>query len=132
MFKSHVFRRYVDGLNTGSLIQHMFVSQIAEFTFPLPPLHEQRVIAEKIEQRLSVLKRVEVTIEACFKRTVHLRQSILKRAFEGKLVPQDPTDEPASELPARIKAERERSGYAKRRKKNPAREEPAEAQAGLF
>jgi hypothetical protein len=53
-------------------------------------------------------------------------------AFEGKLVPQDPTDEPAGELLARIKAEREQSGSAKRRKEGPAWEEPAETQASLF
>jgi type I restriction enzyme S subunit len=72
-------------------------------------------------------------VEANLKRAARLRQSILKQAFEGNLVPQDPSDEPASELLARIRAERERSGSAKQRKKRPAREEePAEAQAGLF
>ena len=55
-----------------------------------------------------------------------------KRVFEGKLVSQDPSDEPASELLARIRAERERSSPANRRKKTPARHEPAEAQTGLF
>ena len=44
---------------------------------------------------------------SCVVYSTRLRQSILKRAFEGKLVPQDLTDEPASELLARIKAERE-------------------------
>ena len=133
MFKSHVFRRYVEGLNTGSLIQHMFVSQIAEFAFPLPPLEEQQLIAEEVERRLSVVKEVETEVEANLKRASRLRQAILKRAFEGKLVPQEPTDEPASELLERIRAEQGRGTAEKhRRNKRPARGEPTEAQAGLF
>jgi type I restriction enzyme, S subunit len=98
----------------------------------LPPLDEQKQIVAEIDRRLSIIQELEAEVEANLKRASRLRQSILKRAFGGKLVPQDPSDEPASELLARIKAERERSGSAKRRKKNPAREEPAEAQAALF
>src|SRR3712207_4904218 len=119
MFKSQVFRRYVEGLNTGSLIQHMFVSQIAEFAFPLPPLEEQRLIAEEVERRLSVVKEVETEVEANLKRASRLRQAILKRALEGKLVPQDPTDEPVSELLERIRAEREQNTSGNRRNKKP-------------
>ena len=99
---------------------------------PLPPLAEQEEIVSEIERRLSLLREVEAEVEANLKRAARLRQAILKRAFEGKLAPQDPTDEPASELLARIRAERKRSGSAKRRNKRPARDEPAEAQAGLF
>ena len=65
-----------------------------------------------------------------FKRASRLRQSILKRAFEGKLVPQDPNDEPAIQLLERIRAEREkldngspskRKNTRKRRAKTPAK-----------
>lgn len=107
MFKSHVFRRYVDSLNTGSLIQHMFTSQIAEFALPLPPLEEQRIIVEEVERRLSVVDKLEATVEASLKQGDALRQSILKRAFSGELVPQDPDDEPASVLLERIRSERQ-------------------------
>lgn len=87
----------------------------------------------EVERRLSILQEVEAEVDANLKRASRLRQAILKRAFEGKLVPQDPLDEPASELLKRIKAERERSTSQKKpRKKRPARDEPAEAQAGLF
>jgi len=99
---------------------------------PLPPLAEQEEIVSEIERRLSILQEVEAELEVNLKRATRLRQSILKQAFEGKLVPQDPSDEPASELLARIRAERERKTFTKRRKKEPARDEPAETQAGLF
>ncbi|MGA2608721.1 MAG: restriction endonuclease subunit S [Terriglobia bacterium] len=104
MFKSELFRRFVNGLNTGSLIQHMFTSQLAEFCLPLPPLGEQHRIVAEVERRLSVVDELEAVVEANLKRAERLRQAILKRAFEGKLVPQDPSDEPASVLLERIKA----------------------------
>lgn len=74
---------------------------------PIPPLAEQRRIVAEVERRLSVIQQSEVAVEASLKRAERLRQSILKRAFSGQLVPQDPSDEPASVLLERIKAERE-------------------------
>ena len=73
---------------------------------PLPPLSEQQAIVSEVESRLSIADKVEKTITAELKRAEQLRQSILKKAFSGKLVPQDPNDEPASVLLERIKAEK--------------------------
>lgn len=56
LLKSRRFRRYVDTLNSGSLIQHMFTSQLAEFAFPLPPLAEQTRIVAEVERRLSLVE----------------------------------------------------------------------------
>ncbi len=50
---------------------------------------------------------LEAQVEANLKRAERLRQAILKRAFEGRLVPQDPTNEPASVLLERIRVERD-------------------------
>ena len=72
----------------------------------LPPLAEQRRIVAEVERRLSVIQQAEATVEASLTRAERLRQSILKQAFSGKLVPQDPDDEPASALLERIRSER--------------------------
>lgn len=73
---------------------------------PMPPEKEQEILVEEIERHLSVADEVEKTITAELKRAEQLRQSILKKAFSGKLVPQDPNDEPASVLLERIRAEK--------------------------
>ena len=81
--------------------------EIKGIALPLPPLAEQHRIVAEVERRLSVVQQAEATVEASLARAERLRQSILKQAFSGKLVPQDPDDEPASALLERIKAERE-------------------------
>jgi type I restriction enzyme S subunit len=73
----------------------------------LPPLAEQRRIVAEVERRLSVVSALEATVAANLRRAERLRQSILKRAFEGKLVPQDASDEPASALLERVLGNRE-------------------------
>src|SRR5204863_9901608 len=81
-------------------------SKLQALPVPLPPLTEQHRIVAEVERRLSVVDEMEAVIAANLKRAERLRQTILKRAFEGKLVPQDPNDEPASVLLERIRAER--------------------------
>jgi type I restriction enzyme S subunit len=77
---------------------------VEEFVLPLPPEGEQEQVLSQFDERLSVVATLEGQIEANLKRAARLRQSILKRAFEGRLVPQDPTDEPAEKLLERIRA----------------------------
>lgn len=60
---------------------------------PLPSIQEQEKIICEIESRLSVCDKIEQTVEEILQKSESLRQSILKKAFEGKLVPQDPSDE---------------------------------------
>jgi type I restriction enzyme S subunit len=80
--------------------------QVEQIIVPFPPLAEQHRIVAEVERRLSVVEELEAVITANLKRADRLRQSILKRAFLGKLVPQDPADEPAERLLERVRAER--------------------------
>jgi type I restriction enzyme S subunit len=82
------------------------MGKIRSFIVPIMKINEQQAIVNKIESCYSVINNLESSINAELKRSQSLRQSILKRAFEGKLVPQDPNDEPASVLLERIKAEK--------------------------
>jgi type I restriction enzyme S subunit len=83
---------------------------IEGFRLPLPPLAEQGSIVGEVERRLSIVEEVETAIEADLKRAARLRQSVLKRAFEGRLVPQDSLDEPAEQLLDRIRQEQATAG----------------------
>ncbi|MGH9131529.1 MAG: restriction endonuclease subunit S [Acidimicrobiales bacterium] len=76
-------------------------------SFPVPdlPVGEQRQIVAEVEQNLTLLDSLMRAIDLALARSRQLRRSILGRAFTGRLVPQDPSDEPASALLARIAAE---------------------------
>lgn len=77
-------------------------TKLRAHVIPLPPLAEQQRIVAEVERRMSVLDHLEATVTRSLARCAQVRQSILKLAFEGKLVPQDPADEPASVLLEKI------------------------------
>lgn len=81
-------------------------TKLSLMPIPLPSFHEQKKIVEEMETCLSMADEMEKITEQTLKQSERLRQSILKTAFEGKLAPQDPTDEPAEKLLERIKAEK--------------------------
>jgi len=103
-------RRELERLAYGAGKPGLNLDNIRELNIALPPLEEQRQIKAECDRLLSIGSGGESHIARSVKRSARLRQSILKRAFEGKLVPQDPTDEPASELFARIEVERKAMG----------------------
>ncbi len=88
----------------GSAIKNLHLEDIRVLALPVPPLSEQHRIVAEVERRPSVIDELEMQVGANLKRGERLRRAILKRAFEGKLVPQDPDDEPASVLLERIRA----------------------------
>ena len=87
-------------------------------TVPIPSLVEQGQIVSELERHLSVADAIEATLDTELRRAERLRRSILKQAFSGKLVPQDPNDEPASVLLEKIQTEKEPQ-QPKRKKKTP-------------
>lgn len=93
-------------LSDGSNVPQINNPHIVPCAVPLAPLGEQEAIVEIVEDQLSVVEHLERDIEAKLQSARSLRQAILRQAFTGKLVPQDPNDEPASELLKRIKCER--------------------------
>jgi len=94
---------------TGTAIKRIILEKVRSAYIPLPSFLEQQKIVEEIESRLSIADNMGKVAEQSLKQSDRLRQSILKWAFEGRLVPQDPTDEPAGRLLERIKEEKVKS-----------------------
>lgn len=91
---------------TGSTVDGISSRNFKPALLRIPPVDEQIRIANEVDRLLSATDSSGEALRASFHGAERLRHSILKRAFEGKLVPQDPNDEPASVLLERIRAER--------------------------
>lgn len=100
-------------INQGAAQPNLNTDLIQEVFFPLCSSDEMIEVTNEIEKKLSVCDQICEEIERNLQKAEALRQSILKRAFSGRLVAQDPKDEPASVLLERIKAEK---SSAKKRK----------------
>jgi type I restriction enzyme S subunit len=101
------FLKIIDKCKTGGSDSGLNLTQtrFTSIEIPLPKdIEEQRRIISEIESRLSVCDKIEETIESSLQQAEALRLSIIKKAFEGKLVPQEPNDEPAEKILQRIRA----------------------------
>lgn len=87
----------------------------------IPPLDEQAEIVRQVEHKLTAAKKLVAKLNDQLERARSTRESLLRDAFSGQLVPQDPTDEPATILLARIRAARaaELRAHAKTRRRKP-------------
>ena len=102
----------LDAYSKGMTIKHLVQTALNTIVFPLPPLSEQTRIVDAVNRLLPYLHsydRAEQKLSALntgFPEA--LKKSILQEAVQGKLVPQDPSDEPAEALLRRIRAEKQR------------------------
>ena len=98
--------------DNGTAQPNLSARNLERFFIPVPPLAEQQRIVEKYEELLPFIneysEKEQQTQELNETFPDQLRKSILQYAVQGKLVPQDPLDEPASVLLDRIRAEKER------------------------
>ena len=111
---------HLNRLTKGAVKAGLGLDDIQNFPFPMCSQEEQKKIVSEIESRLSVAEKLEQDIEDGLKQAEALRQSLLKKAFEGRLVPQDPNDEPASVLLERIKTEKAKLKKKTRKEKTVA------------
>jgi type I restriction enzyme, S subunit len=105
------------------------LTKIRNLPVPVPPRAQQDRIVEGIEERLVQLWHVREASETVLRRGTALRSALLRKAFEGGLVPQDSSEAPASELLARVAADQSAQASPKRTRKttakNPAVPRPA-------
>lgn len=121
LIRSHIERR----ARTSAGIYKISQPDIVSAPIPVPPVHEQQAILLANVSVNEVLVKTQFALEDGFKQAAAQRKNILKAAFSGQLVTQDPKDELASALLARIRAERaessSRPAKSVRKPKTPAK-----------
>jgi type I restriction enzyme, S subunit len=106
--KSFLAKSYDDMRSqaSGGVQPNLNLEIIRSIPFPLPPLVEQRELTARLQTQLDSARGQSWAAELSFKQASAQQQNILRAAFRGQLIPQDPNDEPASTLLARIRTER--------------------------
>ena len=104
----------------GSTVDNLNSDLVKSLLFPIPPMQEQIIIANKAESLMKIVDTINNNEKELLKNIKSIKSKILDLAIRGKLVPQDPNDESASVLLERIRAEKEeliKQGKIKRDKK---------------
>jgi type I restriction enzyme S subunit len=120
LFASPYGQEAVVGNASSTTLPILNKGRFEKLPLPVPPIGEQARIVEAVERTLSTCGSIQTQANTVRAKGQRLRQSILKWAFEGKLVEQDPNDEPASALLERIRVERVAAPKARGRKKETA------------
>ncbi|CAD5371745.1 Type I restriction enzyme S subunit [Rubrivivax sp. A210] len=102
VLQSSAFIEHLSSKQNGSSIPHISGGQILSFAFVVPPLEEQTEIVRRVETLFAFADRLQARLTQAQTAVDRLTPSLLSKAFRGELVPQDPADEPAAELLARL------------------------------
>lgn len=102
-------RSYFSLSSHGGTMGILNLTVLKQLPILLPPPSEQEILVDKIEKYYNFAEEIETNVDDNLIRSRNLRQSILRMAFKGKLVPQDPTDEPAEKLLEQIKQKKSKS-----------------------
>lgn len=104
----------VDRLLTGTTIKHLPQQQLRKIQLPVPSIDVQSSILREVDETCQACVRAQTAVDVGSTRSANLSQDLLAAAFRGELVDQDPNDEPADVLLARIRAGREAAGPKKK------------------
>ncbi|MFB7107912.1 restriction endonuclease subunit S [Streptomyces sp. NPDC056190] len=122
VFRRHLHaKRFMREVRITTNIAHLSAKRLKKVEFPVPPLEEQERLVQRCEEVLSGIAAMEHQVVSGLKRADALRTALLKRAFTGMLVAQQPGEEPASAFLSRIAAERAAQPKPKRTRKATAR-----------
>lgn len=113
LYLSSFFAKLAGGVG----INHIGSTKFSNIEIPIPSLDEQKRIVAEIESRFKRADALETAVDRALNEAEKLKQAVLKKAFSGKLVPQNPDDEPASVLLDRIRAARASELPAKKGKR---------------
>lgn len=108
VFRSHMHSgQFMEKSQITTNIAHLSLGRLKSVKFPIPPRSEQAIRVQVAREQLMGCERLGADIAKATQRLRVLRRAILDAAFAGQLVEQDPSDEPASVLLDRIRAERQ-------------------------
>lgn len=96
----------IEDFFTGTTIKHLTGVSLAKLLIPVPPMDEQSEIVRRVEKLFAFADRLEERLSQAQAAVQKLTPALLAKAFRGELVPQDPNDEPASELLKRLQESR--------------------------
>ncbi|PKF35232.1 restriction endonuclease subunit S [Macrococcoides caseolyticum] len=116
-------KSFLESKATGTTFKSINSDQINNILVPFPPLNEQIKISSNIDLIFEMINEISTLQNELFKLNNKVKQLALNLAMQGKLIPQDPNDEPASVLLEKIKEEKEKlikEGKIKRNKKESA------------
>ena len=117
---SEIGRRQIRPMTQGVAQKKVSLGRFSQFAVPLAPTAEQHEVVNVTSMALEEADAKQRAIDHALRQSAAQRKNILQAAFSGRLVPQDPNDEPASVLLARIRAERAVSGATEVRRRRAA------------